>query len=343
MAHGGFYDHHSEYQMRGALSHAELVRAAADRIAPDAARVAVVMADYGCAQGRVSNALIRVALERLRGAHPEVPVFVYHNDLLTNDWPALIEHLRAEDSYLRIEGGPITPLLSAVSFYEPVTPPRIVDLGLSFAAVQWLSGPGPAGCGTALYFDQLEGAPRHAMAAKAHADWTRFLDLRADELAPGGRLVLDMMGVPEDGRAAGHDLWRHMRLICAGLSDEGRIDPDRLDRYVLPVYERSLDEVRRPFEEAVGRRLRLEDVALRAVGNPMADRFREDGDASAFARDFTAFVRAWSEPSLTEALGPTGATVDELYRRLESQLRHDARDFVFEVHAITAVIERRDG
>ncbi|MCB1966823.1 MAG: SAM-dependent methyltransferase, partial [Candidatus Accumulibacter sp.] len=97
MEGGGVYDRHNEYQMRGGLLHADLVATAASGIVPDERRGSVVLVDYGCAQGRVSNPLIRSAIERLRRAYPGVPVQVYHNDLLTNDWASLFERLRSED------------------------------------------------------------------------------------------------------------------------------------------------------------------------------------------------------------------------------------------------------
>jgi gibberellin A4 carboxyl methyltransferase len=340
MAGGGVYDRQSAYQMRGATSHAALVADAARRVRPSSERDEVVIVDFGCAQGRVSNVLIKDAIEEIRRHHREIPVCVYHNDLLVNDWSGLFERLRGDDSYLQVAGGPITPLVSAVSFYEPVTPRGIVDLGMSFASVQWLSASGPAGTGSALYFDQLEDEPRRSMAAQAHADWTTFLERRVDELAPGGRLVLDMMGVDDTGVAAGHDAWRLVRAIAEDLVAEGAIDAHRLDAYVFPVYERTIDEVQRPFAEEVGTRARLEHCAIADVANPAADRFEEDGDASAFARDFVGFFRAFSEPSLRAALAPRDGALDELYRRLEDRIRADATDFTFVVHALAAVISR---
>lgn len=342
MEGGGVYDHHNEYQMRGGLLHADLVATAASGIVPDERRGSVVLVDYGCAQGRVSNPLIRTAIERLRRAYSGVPVQVYHNDLLTNDWASLFERLRSEDSYLDVAGGPVTPLVSATSFYEPVAPRGIVDLGLSFAAIQWLSSPGPRGCGSALYFDQLEDGSRAAMARQAHADWTRFLERRADELAPGGRLVLDMMGVPEGGTAAGHQAWQMLRGVCEEMQREGLLDAARLDGYVLPVYERSTDEVRRPFGEAIGSRLRLEHLALVSVPSPFTERYRADGDAGALATGFVGFFRAFSEPSLRDALGLDDAAVEAVYRRLAARIEAAAAGFVFDVHALTLMISRID-
>jgi salicylate 1-O-methyltransferase len=342
MEGGGAYDRHNEYQLRGALGHADLVAAAAGKIVPDRVRGSVVLVDYGCAQGRVSNPLIRTAIEGLRRSHRDVPVHVYHNDLLANDWATLFARLRSDESYLHVAGGPLTPLISATSFYQPVTPRGIVDLGLSFAAIQWLSVPGPRHCGSALYFDQLEGAARARMAEQAHADWTRFLALRADELATGGRLVVDMMGVSERGVAAGQQAWQLVRGVCEELTSEGRLDAARLDDYVLPVYERSAEEARRPFGEAIGARLRLERLELEPVQDPFTQRYRSDGDAAALAAGFVGFFRAFSEPSLRDGLGLDDDAVEELYHRLALRVEAAAAGFVFDVHALTMVIGRID-
>lgn len=350
----GDYDRHSAAQSRDAASQVDLVAEAASRIAPDTAKGSVVIADYGCAQGRVSNALLRVVVERVRAIDPDVPITVVHNDLLSNDWATLFGHLRSPDSYLATEGGPITPVASATSFYEPVVPHRLVDLGLSFAAIQWLAEPGPAGTGSALYFDQLDGRAREQMASRAHADWTRFLARRADELAAGGRMVVDMMGIDSSGIAAGHDAWLLARAIAEELVDEGILDERRLDAYVLPVYERTLAEVRQPFESeaddasdvegeresAVGRRLALEHVSIVDSEHPAVARHRETGDTAAFAGEFVGFFRAFSEPSLRAALDPSGTVTAELYERMEARLAAEPGDFDFTVHVLTAVIAR---
>lgn len=337
MAGGGDYDRHSEYQMRGALSQADLIAGAARRIAADHERRQVVIADYGSAQGAVSNALIKMAVESLRADNKNVPICVYHNDVLANDWQTLVDHLRDDESYLRVPGGPITPLMSATSFYEPVAPAHIVDLGMSFAAIQWLSAPGPSGCGSALYFDQLQGGSRDAMASQAHTDWTCFLERRAEELAPGGRMVVDMMGVGDGQVAAGHDAWQLVRSIVEELATEGLIDSNRLDDYVMPVYERTIAEVERPFGADIGARLRLEHLGVADSPNPAAQRYEESGDAAAFAREFGGFFRAFSEPSLRAGLGLDDAASEALYSRLTSRIQATAPDFSFVVHVITAV------
>lgn len=332
----GEYDRHSQYQLNTSRGYPELVRHAAGA-AVGATSGHALLVDYGAAQGRVSAPLLREAVEAVREHNRDLPVFVCHNDQPSNDWAGLFDRLRTEASYLDVPGGPITPMASVTSFYEPVVPRGTATLGISFAAAQWLDAPGPTDGGTALYFDQLEGTPRDRMAEQAHRDWVRFLSRRADELADGGRLVLDLMGVGDDGVAAGHELWHRLRTICEELADEGRVDAGRLGAYVFPVYERTVAEALRPFGEELSGRLGLEGHDLREVPDPFTEQYRQDGDAEAFARSFTAFARVFAAPSLQEGLGLGPEVVDELFERLRRGLVPDAASFRFEVRPLVVV------
>lgn len=44
------------------------------------------------------------------------------------------------------------------------------------------------------YFSEATGEARAALAAQAANDWTTFLSARAADLAPGGRLLVQMVG-----------------------------------------------------------------------------------------------------------------------------------------------------
>ncbi len=338
MAEG--YDAHSRYQLEAAGSYAGVVRHAAGDAVQDVRDPFVGIADYGCAQGQSSDPLLREAIAEIRTTRPRSPIFVCHNDQPSNDWAALLARLEGPDSYLAVSDGPVTPLISPVSFYTPVLPRGTVHLGVSFAAAQWLSVPGPTDAGTAVYFDQLEGEHREAMRRQAQADWGTFLRLRADELAPGGRLVMDLMVVADDGTPAGHDLWRELRRICLDMADEGQIDSARLSRYVLPVYERTREEVLEPFEAGSAGGLAIEALATRPIPNPYAERYRRDGDAEAYGADFAGFVRAFAGPSLRRGLDLSPDAEDEIFRRLARAVAERADGFWFEVTTILLVVAR---
>ena len=179
------------------------------------------------------------------------------------------------------------------------------------------------------------------MAEQAHTDWTRFLELRADELVEDGTLLVNMMGVPDGGTAAGKEIWELTTEIAAEMAGEGLIDGDALEEYVIPIYERTPGEVRRPFDERVGNRLELRSEHIATIGNPASDAYRENGDAAAFARKFTAFFRAFSEPSLKTGLAADEAAIDKLYGQIEARLESRADTFVFEINALTIVARKR--
>lgn len=341
MTPAGDYDRHSRYQEAGAQAAELLVVDAAAAIPLAESRPEVLIVDYGSAQGRVSNRLIGLAIDQIRAADAEIPITVCHNDVLENDWGTLLHSLTAPDAYPHRPGGPIRPTISATTFFEPVTRPGTVDLGMSFAAAQWLSRPGPRDAGTALYFDQLEGAAREAMALQAHEDWSRFLHLRADELTPSGLLVINMMHVPDGHVAAGHQLWGYVRDICEAMANDGLIEQSRLDSYVFPVWERSTAEVLRPFSEELGQRLVVDQVVATPVPDPMAEAFARDGDASRYASSVTGFFRAFSEPTLRAGLRLDDRAGRHLYASIEERIHAAAAQFRFSVNGITVVLRPR--
>jgi hypothetical protein len=86
MAGGGEHGRHGDAQRQDAASLQDVVVDAADAVATLPRHGAVVLVDYGCAQGRSSAPLLRGAIERIRFHRPDVPIAVVHEDVLDNDW-----------------------------------------------------------------------------------------------------------------------------------------------------------------------------------------------------------------------------------------------------------------
>jgi hypothetical protein len=94
-----------------------------------------------------------------------------------------------------------------------------------------------------------------------------------------------------------------MNRLLADWCRDGRISPDTVAAVVVPVWMRTLDEIRAPFERSGGRLagLELESAELFRLDNP----YWHD-DAAVFARDYVRSVTAWGGPLLLRAFAREG-------------------------------------
>ena len=317
MKGGGYYDDHSEYQRQVAHTGTGLIERAVAALPPPATGRPVVLVDYGSATGGNSVVALRTAVVAVRDRWPEVAVAVVHNDLPSNDWNELFANLTAApESYLGLPGPPVVPMASATSFFGPAVPSASVHLGTSFSAVHWLSAqprvPVPGG----FYFCEATGAARRQLAEQAEADWTRFLGARALDLAPGGRLVLQMVGsepAPGSGEPAvtARRLLRAMAEVAQQMADDRELEQQAVDDYLLAVYARTVEEARRPLERpgsSLAAEFVLEECRTDPVSNPYLARWRADRDAAAYGSAYAAFARGFTESSLRQHLIATLGT-----------------------------------
>jgi SAM dependent carboxyl methyltransferase len=292
MRGSGYYDDHSEYQRKVADTGAALVRACVDAVPLPARGDTFVVADYGASTGRNSITAVRNAIAQVRVRRPDQEAAALHNDLPTNDWNELFANLTASpDSYLRLDGPPVLPLVSAISFFEPAAPAAAVHLGLSFSAAHWLRNQPAVALPEGFYFCEATGTARAELVRQADADWTAFLEARAHDLCPGGRLLVQMVGTdPGPGgsepRVTARRLLRALAEVAAEMAQAGGLDPRAVDHYLLAVYARTPDEARAPLERAgspVAGAFDVEECRTDPVANPYLEQWRTDGDAGAYA------------------------------------------------------------
>ncbi len=92
MAGGGYYDAHSAFQAKVAESGAALLSEAVAAVHQPDPDAPVVVADYGCAEGRNSISTVGRALDAF-AARGAAEFCVLHNDLPSNDFATLIQNL----------------------------------------------------------------------------------------------------------------------------------------------------------------------------------------------------------------------------------------------------------
>ncbi|HTA05337.1 MAG TPA: hypothetical protein VK774_03145, partial [Solirubrobacteraceae bacterium] len=152
---------------------------------------------------------------------------------------------------------------------------------------------------------------RAAYAERAAEDWRCFLGHRFDELVPGGQLVIVGSGADDHGRCGAEGLLELANGALREMVAEGALDSTDYERMVVPTYYRTREEFLAPLADssasasgisAQPSSFTLQECAETDLADPLWERFERDGDVATFAASASAFLRAFSEPSLFGAI-----------------------------------------
>src|SRR5580658_1587150 len=136
---------------------------------------------------------------------------------------------------------------SAYSTATPtVFPKEHVHLGWSSYAAVWLSRI-PARVPGHIVALASTGEVREAFERQGADDWKSFLSLRAGELRPGGRLVVVLPALNDDGAAGFEPLFMHANESLSEMVAEGAIAGEERVRMMLGTYPRRRSELLAPF------------------------------------------------------------------------------------------------
>ena len=296
MAHvmsGGFYNRHSAQQEAAATAGVAMLQRAAQS-ADAATSGPVVVADFGCRQGRDSMHPLSAAIDALQARFTTAaPIVVVHTDLPENDFSSLFDTVATDpDSYRR--AGVFT-YATGQSFYDELFPDAAVALGWSATAAVWLRAT-PCELPDHLFSFAESGARREQWKETATRDWQTFLRHRARELHRGGQLVVSL---PVAG--PGYLEWMH--VVEAGARDardRGVVSPAEYSSMVLPTYLSEPDDLRQTVERLDG--LVLDEFEIGVAPDPAYTSFRDHHDPARYASDAVDLFRAWAGPTLTACL-----------------------------------------
>ncbi len=191
----------------------------------------------------------------------------------------------------------------------PCLPSGSVQVAVTGTAMHWVAdAAGLASTGSVFpgYPDHLDEAERRAWRVAAARQWERLLEMRAMELAPGGRFVAALPASPApcpERTGLYVEIIGDMNRVLADWCRSGRIGAATVAAVVVPVWMRTLDEIRAPFEAGGGNvaGLELESAELFRLDNPY-----RDADPAVFARDYVRSVIAWGGPLLLRAFAREG-------------------------------------
>jgi hypothetical protein len=353
MKGAGYYDQHSTAQMSSIKALQDWIEDAVEGLPLPPSAQPVTILDLGSSEGRNAVRLMGSVVEALRHRTGQ-PLQTIYSDLASNNFNRLFANLAgAQQRGLFPEG--VYPSAVGGSFYGPLLPPGTVHLATSFNSIQWLDQlpdvpihdfigyrrPHPARPGIAVSLEATAAFTR-----QAEQDLVRFLESRAQELVPGAKLLVAGPGETSQARV-GDGLADVLNDACLDLLAEGRLSREQYERLTMPVYFRTVEELLAPLERedsplrggfAVDRAEALE------APTPFVVEFQRSGDAVTYARAYTGFLRAITEPVVKAAFRqPVGqdATIERLYERIRNRLLADPERYLWRYILVAVLLTRR--
>jgi hypothetical protein len=353
MKGAGYYDQHSTAQLSSMEALRDWVESAVASLPLPASPRPVTILDLGSSEGSNAIRLMGAIVAGLRRRTGQ-PVQTFYSDLSSNNFNRLFANLE-EDRRTGLNSAGVYPGGLGGSFYGPLLPPGSVHLATSFNAIQWLDRLPPVPLPDSVGYRRphpsrqgLDVSPEATAAFRRQAelDLVRFLECRARELVPGGKLLLASPGDTDQIRA-GDGFLDVLNDACLDLVAAGRLERDQYERLTMPVYCRTLEELLAPLEaeeSPIRAAFAVDRAQTLEVATPYIVEFRRGGDVATYAEAYTGFVRAISEPVVLAANNrPDGgaATVDHLYARIRARLLAEPERYVWRYILVAALLTRR--
>jgi S-adenosylmethionine-dependent carboxyl methyltransferase len=344
MEDGGSYNRHAKVPAGGANLALPFLQEAVRKLTLGEAQDSIVIADYGSSQGKNSLAPMRAAIQGLRNrVGPDRPILVTHVDQAANDFNTLFHVLHNDPERYSADDPNIFPSAMGRSFYERVFPNEHVHLGWSSYAAVWLSRIPTTIPGHFLSLAST-GEVRAAFDRQGAKDWELFLSLRANELRPGGRLVVVLPGLGDDGLSGFEPLFAQANQAVGDLLSDGAITAEERARMVLGAYPRRRSQLLAPFQpnpEFLG--LTVEHCELSVLPDAAWEDYEHDRNKELLVTRHTRFFRSVFVPSLTAAIADEGRR-NAFPNRLEEKLKQRLaeRPIAFHSFVQTMVLGKRN-
>jgi hypothetical protein len=230
-----------------------------------------------------------------RRAGSNSAVEIVHTDLPTNDFSALFDAVLTDPSSYLVRQNNVFPAAISRSYFEPLLPPGTVHLAWNTWSMQWMSRPsGPAPDHVLAGMSEIDDV-RATVASIQAQDWETFLALRANELAPGGRMLTAFTARTEQ-ETGWEWLLGELWGAVLDLTSDRELDGSEAIRMTIPIGLRLLEEVQRPFQSGRFAGLVAERIELTQAADPFWPKYERTGDRASFAKRHAETTRAWAGP-----------------------------------------------
>ncbi len=265
---------------------------------------------------------------------------------MTNDFNQLFRNVA--EGYASAVDSSIYVSAVGGSFFTQIIPSQTVHLGMCSNAAHWFRSQPKVEVPEGMFFSDSRRAARKRLVREAADDWLAFLEARAAEIVPGGRMLVQGIATveEEDGteKVSAAELLQLMWEVTCAMAEDGLLDKSRLVSYIFPVYCRSKDEAIAPMLPGGPREKEFEVVLtqISKVANPYWELFQRDGDAGAYAQGYVQFVRAFAESTMMKHLfGDAPALCDEFFHRCEAAIASDPSRGKYKSWILRLVLARR--
>jgi hypothetical protein len=353
MKGAGYYDQHSGAQMSTIQALQGWVDDAVARLPLPAGGQPVTLLDLGSSEGRNAVRLMVAIVAGLRQRTAQ-PVQTFYSDLTSNNFNQLFANLEEASRAGHFPAG-VYPGAVGGSFYGQLLPPGTVHLATSFNAIHWLDRLPDVPLPNSIAYRRphpprpgLNVSPEAtaAFSRQADQDLIWFLECRARELVPGGKLLVATPGDTDQARI-GDGLADVLNDACLDLVADGRLPREQYERLTMPCYFRTVDELVAPLQRegsSVRGAFAVERAEALEVPPPFIVEFQRGGDVATYAAAYTGFWRAVSEPVVRAALNqPEGedGIVDSLYVRVRARLQAEPERYLFRFILVAVLLTRR--
>ncbi|KAK6922680.1 SAM dependent carboxyl methyltransferase [Dillenia turbinata] len=284
----------------------------------------ISIADLGCSSGpnaflvisNIINAVHGVSLET-NGPRPEIQAYL--NDLPGNDFNSIFKSLPAFYEEAKNKKGEVWGhcFVSGQpgSFFGRLFRRESLHFVHSSYALHWLSQVPKEFAENKGNIYMAETSPKNVFEAYAkqfQRDFTMFLRLRAEEVVPGGRMVLTLVGrsITDPSSKDCCKLWELLAESLLDLVSEGLIEENDVDSFNMPYYNPCTREMESMVENEGS--FNLDKMETFQVNWDVCD--EDDKDAS--GRNVANCIRAIVEPMLTDHFRfGSGGVIDSLFEK----------------------------
>jgi hypothetical protein len=350
----GYYDAHSKEQRSASDAFLPWIEDSISKLPITSdCKTSFGILDIGSSEGGNAIYVMNRLINKLRCVS-NLPIWVFFNDLPTNDFNHLFANLFPGGTKA-LSGPNIFPCAIGGTAFGRLVPPQALNIATTFNAISFLDkkpdaklpnyilpmGPGPLASRKCVSVSEDERTP---FRLQAEDDLHKFYSARAEEFVSGGKLLVQTFG-RDERFSTSYGIYDVLSDAVLNCIEDGILPRKIYEELIFPIYFRTVEELVAPLEQddRLAGFFRIEKAESREVPVPFNAALEDTGDITTWADSYTGFLRAFTEAILASALPDNICRTDMLnaiYQRVKQQLASDPARYEFHYISIAALLTR---